>query len=149
MKERKAIEPVKMESAPLQVYFEELKNEQETLELRIKEEETKGVQTNQEINQITSKQNAKENGLMEIEQELAGKIDLLKNHETRVKQGTEKIKQMKESEPWLETEMHLFGKEGTKYNFKDVEPLVLQEDLKMMDEAREELRKRVNPNVDL
>ena len=71
----------------------------------------------------------------------------LKNYENRIKLGQEKLDKLAENEPWVEAESKFFGKEGSKYDFKDLEPIKLEEEIKNLEEEREELSKRINPAI--
>ena len=53
-----------------------------------------------------------------------------------------------DTEPWIRAEEPFFGKEGTQYDFKHVEPLQLTEEIKQMQEERDELKKKFDPKVE-
>ena len=53
-----------------------------------------------------------------------------------------------DTEPWIRAEEPFFGKEGTQYDFKHVEPLQLTEEIKQMQEERDELKQKFDPKVE-
>ena len=52
-----------------------------------------------------------------------------------------------ETQPWIESDKKYFGNAGTQYDFKDIEPIKLEEDIKKLEEEKEELSKRINPAI--
>lgn len=53
-----------------------------------------------------------------------------------------------EKEPWIRAEEPFFGKEGTIYDFRDIEPLALSKEIDQNDAEKEELKKKFDPRVD-
>ena len=60
--------------------------------------------------------------------------------------GKEKLDKLAENEPWVEAESKFFGKEG-KYDFRNLEPIKLEEEIKRLEEEKEELSRRINPAI--
>ena len=75
-------------------------------------------------------------------------LHVLKTYDSQVGVAREKIESLLESEPWIRAEEPFFGKEGTQYDFKYVEPLQLTEDIATMEEERDELKKKFDPKVE-
>lgn len=46
---------------------------------------------------------------------------------------------------WIEHEKQFFGKEGSVYDFKDINEKLLDDLIKTLEDKREELKKRINP----
>ena len=59
-----------------------------------------------------------------------------------------KMEKLLESELWIRAEEPFFGQEGTIYDFKHVEPLQLTEEIKSMEEEKEDLKKKFDPKVE-
>ena len=60
----------------------------------------------------------------------------------------EKIEKLLESEAWIRSEEPFFGTEGSMYNFKDIEPYQLSEEISNMEAERDELKKKFDPRVE-
>ena len=58
------------------------------------------------------------------------------------------MEKLLESEPWIRAEERYFGQEGTLYDFRNIEPLQLTEDIKEMEEEQEDLKKKFDPKVE-
>ena len=52
-----------------------------------------------------------------------------------------------EQEGWILAEEQFFGRKGSMYDFTNIVPLELYEDVQKMEERRDQLRKKFNPNV--
>lgn len=72
----------------------------------------------------------------------------MQTYDSQVNQASDKIAKLLETEPWINAEEPFFGKEGTVYDFKDVEPLQLTEDIHNMEVERDNLKKKFDPSVE-
>ena len=73
---------------------------------------------------------------------------LLKTYSQQVDVAREKIDKLLESEPWIRAEEPFFGKEGTIYDFREVDLLQLTEDIQQMEAEQVDLRKKFDPRVE-
>ena len=54
---------------------------------------------------------------------------MLDNFEEKGKKASTKIAKMLEDSPWISKDEEYFGKEGTMYDFKDLDPLQLNQQI--------------------
>jgi len=70
-----------------------------------------------------------EDDIHRYQRQLVEREQILKTYDQHAEIAKEKIAKLLETEPWIRAEEPFFGKEGTMYDFKDLEPLKLTEDI--------------------
>ena len=80
--------------------------------------------------------------------QMAERERILETYDQQAEMAKEKIASLLKDEPWIRAEEPFFGKEGTMYDFKDLELLKLTEDFDQMEVHRDELKKKFDPKVE-
>ena len=62
--------------------------------------------------------------------------------------STQRVAELKAQFNWIETEKEFFGVVGHKYQFEKINIGKLKQDVKQLQQDNEELKKRINRNVD-
>ena len=101
-----------------------------------------------EIQKLYSTIQLLEQDIHRYEKELADRENHLKGYNQEISQSRDKMEKLLSEEAWIKAEEPFFGKAGSMYDFKNLEPLQLQEDIETMEAEREELKKKFDPKVE-
>ena len=147
-KEKDEVEAIRLEAKKNNSF----KIDQQRLLKKKKEDQQRELQQNKkiqnEIEKLARTKQLREADLEKYNKELHEREQILKTADQTAEIAGQKIEALLESEPWISQDERFFGKEGTMYDFKDVEPLQLAETIKEMESERDVLKRKFDPRVD-
>ena len=89
-----------------------------------------------------------EDDIERYQTQLAERERILETYDQQAEMAKEKIATLLKDQPWIKAEEPFFGKEGTMYDFRDLELMKLTEEIDQMELTRDELKKKFDPKVE-
>lgn len=130
------------------IYIEEQKKNREGKQKENERAIMLNKKLQREIEKLDKQKQLLEADIVKYKKERSEHVSHLKTFEQQVLTAADKMEKLLETEPWIRAEEPFFGKQGTQYDFDNVEPLLLSQEIKQMEEERDELKKKFDPKVE-
>jgi cell division septum initiation protein DivIVA len=115
---------------------------------KLQEEEKMRQDANKDLEQLARKDQNLTERIKELEAEITHTNEQLKRFQLAVQASKTKLDELLAQNPWINNEKEFFGVVGHKYQFEKINIGKLKQDVKQLQQDNEELKKRINRNVD-
>jgi cell division septum initiation protein DivIVA len=114
----------------------------------LQEEEKIRQDANKDLEQLARKDNNISERIKELDAEITDKKEQYNRFSLAVKAAKTKLDDLLAQNPWINNEREFFGVVGHKYHFEKINIAKLKQDVKQLQQDNEDLKKRINRNVD-
>ena len=129
-KERVEVNQLNEEIQKEQIYMQDKKKRADEKRRELDKAVLLNKKLQREIEKLDKTKQLLETDITRYEKERSEHVHILKTYDGQVDMAKKKMEKLLESEPWIRAEEPFFGREGTLYDFKHVEPLQLTEEIK-------------------